>query len=377
MKIREIIFESIKPALMEGARIAHAEDLVFFEGSAGGLRAVNSLLGLMKNKDTLSIKWDGSPAIVAGRDDDGTFIMTDKSGFTAKGYNGLYKSAKEFVAQKRTKGVAEDYLAQIVSIWPIVESAFPPNFRGFILGDIMWFPGELSESGNKFVFTPNTVTYEVDKDSDLGGRIAGSKAGLAVHTFIAEHGGGSFPLKDTGGLNLDGPLCILGPEIKNEASLQHDSVRAKQILQYLKKNAKAIDTFLNAETLSSLKMSGMPDLLYNYVNAQTKTRDLSLLYEKFLPWVQSNQRLSKAMVQKVAEYAKTNAAGLKAIFTAFDHITELKLDIIHQLDVHNGPVMAHVSGTRGGEGYVNAHPDGPIKLVNRLGFSQANFGNND
>ena len=56
MKITEIITES---KLTEGARIAHAEDLVFFEGSAGALRAVNNLTTLAKNKDTLSIKWDG------------------------------------------------------------------------------------------------------------------------------------------------------------------------------------------------------------------------------------------------------------------------------------------------------------------------------
>lgn len=56
MKITEIITES---KLMEGARIAHAEDLVFFEGSAGALRAVNNLSNIAKSKDTLSIKWDG------------------------------------------------------------------------------------------------------------------------------------------------------------------------------------------------------------------------------------------------------------------------------------------------------------------------------
>jgi hypothetical protein len=56
MKIKEIINES---KLMEGARIMHAEDLVFFEGSAGAIRAVNNLASLAKNKDTLSIKWDG------------------------------------------------------------------------------------------------------------------------------------------------------------------------------------------------------------------------------------------------------------------------------------------------------------------------------
>ena len=186
MRAYEFITES--KVINEGARIAHAEDLVFFEGSAGALRAVANLSTLPKNRDTLSIKWDGRPAIVAGRDSNGDFILTDKAGFGAKGYNGLYKSAKEFVDQKRSKGGDEGYLAKIVQLWPIVESAFPPNYRGFIQADVMWFPGDIQDTGKRYVFTPNTVTYEVDKASDIGRKIGQTKAGIAAHTYIAAPG---------------------------------------------------------------------------------------------------------------------------------------------------------------------------------------------
>jgi len=376
MKINEIIVEN-RQRIVEGARIAHAEDLVFYEGTAGALRAVNNILTLTKNKDTLSIKWDGRPALVAGRGEDGVFIMTDKSGFTAKGYNGLYKSAKEFVAQKQSKGGDTEYLNKISQVWPIIEAAFPPSYRGFIQGDMMWFPGELKDNGKRYVFTPNTVTYEVDKKSTLGVRVGQGKAGFAVHTFYAAPGAEGQALKNTAGLNLNSSLCVLGPEIKNEASVQKDKLHAKQVVQYIKSLKKPIDTFLNAETLASLKMTGLPDLLYTYVNAQTKGGDLSQLYERFESWVQSNPKLSKVMVQKVLEYTHNNSAGLKAIFDVFDAVTTLKLDILRQLDSHEGPVIAHIAGQRGGEGYVSTDPGGPIKLVNRLGFSAANFAGNE
>ena len=310
-----------------------------------------------------------SPAVVFGRNDAGEFILTDKAGFTAKGYNGLYKSSKEFVAQKRSKGADEGYLAKIVQMWPIIESAVPNSYRGFVLGDIMWFPGELKETTKRFIFTPNTVTYEVDKKSQLGHLIAQSKAGLAVHTFFNDNQSDGIALKSTAGLNINGPLCILGPEIKNEAPVQGDKARAKQITQYIKKNAKVIDSFLDASTLQAQKMSGLPDVLYAYVNAMTKARDLSHLYEKFGAWVQSNPKLSKPMVQKITEYCNQNAAGLKTIFEVFDAITYLKLDILNQLDAHEGSVIAHIAGARGGEGYVSGDTGGPIKLVNRLGFT--------
>jgi hypothetical protein len=48
-----------------------------------------------KDPSTTSVKWDGSPAVVFGVDENGNFILTDKSGFTAKGYDGKAKSAKE------------------------------------------------------------------------------------------------------------------------------------------------------------------------------------------------------------------------------------------------------------------------------------------
>ena len=294
MKINEIIVES--RVITEGARIMHAEDLVFFEGSAGAIRSVKNLMTLIKNKDTLSIKWDGSPAIVAGRNAEGQFILTDKAGFGAKGYDGMYKSAKQFVAQKRTKGTAEDYLARIVQIWPIVEQAFPKSFRGYILGDVMWFPGELSSNDKRYVFTPNTVTYEVDKNSDLGAQVGRGKAGLAVHTFFTDVGAEGVPIKDVSALNTAGPLCILGPEIKNDAKLQGDKLHLKQLVQFVKSNAKSIDSFLNAETLAANKLGSLPNTLYTFVNAQTKTRDLSMLYEKFGTWVQSNPKMSKPMV---------------------------------------------------------------------------------
>src|SRR5210317_798286 len=78
------------------ARIQHLEDLVFWEGSAGAVRALEAIRRLETGGHTdVTIKWDGSPAIIFGRDAEGNFILTDKSGFVATGYDGRAKSAKE------------------------------------------------------------------------------------------------------------------------------------------------------------------------------------------------------------------------------------------------------------------------------------------
>lgn len=374
MRASEFITESKKSFRLNEVGMAHAEDIIFFEGSAGALRVIESIAKLPKNRDeVLQIKWDGQVALFAGREN-GQFIMTDMAGWTAKGYNGLYKSADDFLAQKRSKGGNEEFLSKIAELWPIMESAVPPSYVGFVKGDVMWWPGGLKEKNNRWVFGDGTTTYEVDKNSELGRRVGQGEAGFAVHGYTpSTQNKVPRPVKSTAGLNPNGRLCILGPEIKVEGDLQLDKDKIKEVKTYIKKNAKVIDSFLNEETLRANKMAGLPNMLYTFVNQQVRTKDLSGLADRFLPWVQQNPKLSKPMIQKTVEYVTKNKEGLYAIFNVFDAITNLKHDIINQLDMYDGPVYAHIDGVRGGEGYVISTPDGPIKAVNRTHFTLANL----
>ena len=60
------------------ARIQHAEDVVFWEGSKGAARAIESLKILeLGGHYVVRFKWYVSPAIIFGRDVDGMFVFTD------------------------------------------------------------------------------------------------------------------------------------------------------------------------------------------------------------------------------------------------------------------------------------------------------------
>ena len=53
--------------LFESARIQHAEDLIFWEGSAGAIKAIESLKAIEQGQhNDVTVKWDGSPAIIFG-----------------------------------------------------------------------------------------------------------------------------------------------------------------------------------------------------------------------------------------------------------------------------------------------------------------------
>ena len=149
-------FFEFKQILTEGdARIDHAEDFVIFQGSRGAAHALENLKRLEQggHNDT-TIKWDGSPAVIFGRNDNGEFIFTDKSGFSAKGYDGKAKSGddveKMFMARPGAQKNPEGYKAlagKMKSAYSTFESAVPTSFKGYFKGDLLYFNTPVEKNG--------------------------------------------------------------------------------------------------------------------------------------------------------------------------------------------------------------------------------------
>ena len=71
MKITEVILEAANPKA--GREFQHLEDLVYIEGPTGLDRALERISHIGENSQHMEVKWDGSPAIVFGRDAMGVF----------------------------------------------------------------------------------------------------------------------------------------------------------------------------------------------------------------------------------------------------------------------------------------------------------------
>ena len=82
------LFTPTAKNLNENARIQHLEDLILGQdgqaGSAGAKKAIATLHQIEQQPNSVTIKWDGSPAVIFGRNEKGEFVLTDKSGFGAK-----------------------------------------------------------------------------------------------------------------------------------------------------------------------------------------------------------------------------------------------------------------------------------------------------
>ena len=360
------------------ARIQHAEDIIFWEGSKGAARALESLKSLEKGKHKdVTIKWDGSPAIIFGRDQDGNFILTDKSGFTAKGYDGKSTSAKDLekmlLNRKLSKRLEpEDSYRQFAGnmrdIFDEYEKATPKDHVGFFKGDLLYFNTPLEANG-VFVFKPNVVKYTVNANSKLGQQIAVSKSAVVVHNEI-DIDGTEKPLTIDPAQYFIGTEVLIVPPVTVDKAPQIEDARIKQLQQEVSKNAAGIDKLLDTNNLTVLKLADFPKILYTYLNSKVDT-GMQNLGEDFLDWL-ANSKVSSAKQKRIVEYVAQNKNGFTALWSIVEGIQAIKDDVINQFDNQKTGVFASINNQQGGEGYVLAHPKGAIKLVNRAGFTAAN-----
>jgi hypothetical protein len=356
----------------EGARIQHLEDLILGldgpAGSEGGKKAIAKLHQIETSPSSISIKWDGSPAVIFGRNENGEFVLTDKSGFGAKGYNGRVTSSDDLEQMflNRAKGEIEDsrkaFATQMKNIWDKVESVIPDDFRGYLHGDLLWFSTPPSKDG-RLIFKPNTTTYSVNEKSEIGQKITGSDVGIVVHQSIDLEGNKSSV--DMGQLK-DGRTFIM-PPVYVTTSPGVDLPEVDRLESYLKSNANAIDKLLAVP--AELKMTDFRNILYTYINNSTKAGNLDKLGASFSQWVETS-KLSGPKKERVLQYAQENSDGFEAIFTFIKGVMTTKNKIITALDSQPADIEASTNGERGGEGYVI---DKDVKLVNRAGFTAANM----
>ena len=363
---------ALKEEKKEGARIQHIEDLIIWNGSAGGQKAIAKLHQVETSPKSISIKWDGSPAVIFGRNENGEFVLTDKSGFTAKGYDGRVTSADalgDMFNNRKVKDATPEKIADkgkfvqnMKTVWDKVESVIPEDFRGYLHGDLLWFTTPQSQDG-RLIFKPNVTTYSVDSNSDIGKKIINYDVGIVVHVVIDLEGNKSNV--DMGQLSA-GKTWIMPPVYVTQ-SPGVDLPEVDRLESYLKSNATAIDTLLAVP--AEQKMADFGNILYTYINNSVKAGNLDKLGKNFSEWVDSS-KLSEPKKQRVVAWVQQNSNGFEAIFQFINGVMTTKNKIIKTLDSQPADIEASTNGEKGGEGYVI---DKDVKLVNRAGFTAANM----
>ena len=346
--------------------IEHLEDLIFRKGTRGAEEALAIVQSAAEQPSTTTVKWDGKPAIVFGRKPaTGEFVLTDGSGFEARGYDGLATSPEMMAKIQSTRSGDRSGIIQLYdSLWPVLDAAVPKNFRGYVKGDLLYMETPPLEAGN-YVFKPNTVEYRIPAKSGLGQRIGNSSIGVAMHSMYSDQGEPRQPLSRVSFNEVPGLLLIepiAGKQMVAEPAL------VKQIKGIIRTKGRAIDTLFNPAELKAQQITDLAKLCVDYINARIRTGNFDDLLAGFGQWLQT--KVTPRKFSNIIEYLqspKSNTEALAAAFTVFILLHDLKLDILRQLDLKDP----------GHEGWVMATPAGYAKAVNRFDFTARNRAQNN
>ena len=144
--------------------MTHIEDKVLYGGVKGTREAILALRSLRdmlqgEHDGSVSVKWDGAPAIFAGVDpSDGKFFVAKKGIFNKNPK--VYKSDADVDAD--ASGDLAAKLKQALQYLPAL------GIKGVIQGDFLFGPGDVKTKkikGKSYVtFHPNTIVYALPSE---------------------------------------------------------------------------------------------------------------------------------------------------------------------------------------------------------------------
>lgn len=352
----------------------HPEDAIFIGGSSYASTAVKACVSVTQNPELVTIKWDGYPALIFGRGQNGKFAVMDKHMFNKAGGVGRTAYSPEmFRKYDLDRGVDRSQLHQILAqIWPGLSKE--DKGQGYYWGDLLFSQPLKNEQGlYKFRANPNGITYTVDVDSDIGKLMTNKVAGIAVHQFIPANAGSTDDATSLDGsigqLKNDSNVAIVPSKMPNTPNLKLNQKLVNTCNAAIQKYGTAVNQLMNAPPGTKSVLNS--NLFTVYINRKVVAGDLQNLMNDFLEFFNSRP-MTPAMREKVLEHFKVNKQGLIGAFIIWSEIYKLKMSIVKQLDLasQSSPVKGYLQdGTQTQEGFVAFG----FKFVDRMGFSRQNL----
>ena len=383
--------------------IEHIEDIIFDQGSQGVMASVmyikslyDMLKGSSESKYSVSMKWDGAPAIVCGTDPEtDLFFVGTKSVFNKDNPKIMYT----------IKDIEDNYSEQpdlANKLSACLEHLRKLNIQGVVQGDFMFDEQSKQkktiQGEEHIVFKPNEIVYAVPINSDIGRSIETAKVGIVFHTsytgdtikdMTASPGVDINAFTQTTDVwfdnatfdNLAGTATMTKQESTALASLVKQAAMLAKInkgfldkLQAENRITQTIKMYINsmirAGTIESNPQRFIQGLTDFYAD-RMETQKLGLKTEKGR--IKRDQELAnfKSIVQK-------NMNNFQKLIQLFGVLGQAKMLILRKLNTLSqiGSFRETETGfeVTAPEGFVAADTDGNVvKLVDRLEFSKANL----
>jgi len=383
MKLLDLLPSSNIKLLEAKARIEHPEDMIFDDGLEGGIRAYQILKSTAAQPEYVTIKFDGRPALIfgwRGRD----FVLTDKAGFDAKGYDGMTtspESLRDMIMSRKIRDPSPDALQQrqayahkISSLYHILRNSVPKTFKGFAQGDLLYV-GTPPIVAGAYEFQPNKVKYRVPASTHLGEMIANSEVGMVIHSvFASQEDKEPEALRDVAklGFRTDAGLAILPHEATTFTNLTLRSSMERALQGMFRTHGGDVRRFFDPNELTDAGIKSLPGLMKSYLakRAESGLSHSVHISREFLEWLTSvASKTSTPMKIKSVDWINQHLAGYNATWKISGLLQKLKLDLKLQMDRQTGHhIGAAMDSIAGHEGFVSVTPHGMVKFVNRAEF---------
>ena len=360
--------------LVEGSgHLEHPEDLVFLGDEQGAREAIKQIEATINSPNSITIKWDGYPALIFGRGKDGRFSVMDKHMFNKKDGTGRQVfSPEEFKAYDDGRQVNRGDLYSIIErVWPGLEAS--DRGAGFYWGDLLFSEPLVDNDGVfRFKANPGGISYTVDADSEIGHLLADKQAAIAVHQYIppnamttdeAESLNGSI-----GTLKNNSTVAIVPSKMPITPNLKINSKLKQKAEAEINQNSNAVKALFQTAPQAR---NGFNMLFTVFVNKKIVSGDLQNLYADFITFVE-NRKLTDKMREKLMMHFNAHKDGVIGAFKIWIALYNLKQNVVDQLDqaAKSSPVKGFLDdGTETHEGFVA----NGLKFVNRMGFARQNL----
>lgn len=410
---RPLVVELLSESLIEAAEgknthLEHLEDNIFNKGFAGAKEAIDYLYSLhemleghAKAPVSMTTKWDGAPAIVAGRDpQSGKFFVGTKGVFAQKPK--LNFTVQDIMANHPAEGLQEKLIAALKNLSKL-------NWNTVAQGDMLFTKGDLKEvtiDGEEYItFQPNTIVYAVPKDSDLAKQILASEMGIVWHT---EYPGGPTLADTQAKFGFDSSSLGSTPSVWHRDARIQDlsgtvtltSDESSHIIEAIADAASYLKqipstTFSWLEKGNDVIGSDFVQQLKAHVNNNIRagafdepTKFAQGFVQKYMDFMQkkidgyktdAKKQEAIAQLTKGVQFIREHVPDIIAVYDFYLKIIEAKVRLIRKLEkIRQIPTFkqegdAFVATNE--EGFVAVDRIGnALKLVDRLEFSRLNFG---
>lgn len=381
----------------KNTHMTHIEDKVLYGGVKGTREAIMALRELRdmlagNAKGSVSVKWDGAPAIFAGQDpSDGRFFVAKKGIFNKNPK--VYKTDAEIDAD--TSGDLADKLKDALRYLPAL------GIKGVVQGDFLFGRGDLSTKtidGQKYVtFHPNTIVYAIPEKQAQ--EVKSAKIGIVWHTTYT---GDTFEsMKASYGVDVS-KFKSSKNVWSQDAMLRSvpatmSKKETEEVNEYLSQSGKLFNQIAGS-TLRELEGNQeLARLIEQYNNTfvrsgqvigNTKAHTKGLIkwiqdkYQKEIDKRKSERGRSTQIEKRDAIlkfFSPRNRTSLERMFELQKMIVLAKLKLINKLDslkkIDTFVKTPDGYKVTGEEGYVAIDKLGgdAVKLVDRMEFSYNNF----